>query len=100
MNNMFLKFIESLSNYDIDIKNNYKSYRNIQNKNVLNKVIKSTEIIEENILFRIFKPKKNESKNILIYIHGGGWSTGNTKNYSLLLQKLANELNRNIIAIE
>lgn len=99
MNNIFLKFIESLSSYDIDIKNNYESYRELQNKNKLNKIIKSTEIIEENILFRIFKPKK-ASNNIIIYIHGGGWSTGTTKNYSLILQKLANELNRNIIAIE
>lgn len=100
MNNMFLKFIRSLSKKDIDMKHNYEEYRKLQSKSPLNKIKTSKEIQEENLLFRIFSPKKGESKQILIYIHGGGWVTGTTKNYSLILQKLANELKRHVIAIE
>lgn len=100
MSKTFLKFINSLSNYDIDIKSNYESYRKLQNKMPLNKIIKSKEIKEENISFRIFTPKKDANNKIIIYIHGGGWTTGNSKNYSLFLQKLANQIKRNVIAIE
>lgn len=98
MNNMFLKFINALSTYDIDIKNNYELYRKIQNKTPL--VKKSQKIIEENITFNIFSPKNYQTNKIIIYIHGGGWTTGNVKTYSFLLNNLANELRRNIIAIE
>lgn len=98
MNNMFLKFINALSHYDINIKNNYELYRKIQSKSLLTK--KSQKIIEDNITFNIFTPKHVKTDKMIIYIHGGGWTTGNVKTYSYLLTNLANELKRNIIAIE
>ncbi len=98
MNKMFWKFINSLSSYEFDMKKNYKGYRKMQDKISIKK--KSKEIIKDNILFRIFVPKKVISSKIIIYIHGGGFSTGNTKNYSYFLNKLANYLDRTVIAIE
>lgn len=100
MNNMFFKFLKSLSKYDIDIKNNYETYRKIQSKSPLNIFHKSREVTLNNFLFRLFTPKTVKTNNILIYIHGGGWATGTTKNYSLFLNALANNLNRYVIAIE
>ncbi|MCM1052646.1 MAG: alpha/beta hydrolase [Ruminococcus sp.] len=99
MNNLFLKFIENFSKYDIDIKNNYETYRKIQNKSPLAKIKKPDLVTESNMLFNVFKPKKPTSK-VLIYIHGGGWSVGSTSNYNSLLNKLAKELNRNVISID
>ncbi len=96
---MFLKFIEALSKYDIDIKNNYEIIRRTQEKIPFSKFYKSNEVIEENILFRVFSPK-NPTNKVVVYIHGGGWTTGTTRNYGLILKKLATELNRNVIAIE
>lgn len=99
MNNMFLKFVEALSKQNINMKDNYKAYRELQNNYLIYKFNKSEEVIENNILFRIYKPKKLTS-HVIIYIHGGGWSTGNTKSYGVILQKLANELKKLVIAIE
>lgn len=98
MNKMFMKFISSLSKYDIDIKNNYEEYRKFQNKMFFNKLVKTKEIKKNNILFDIYTPKKDNHK-IVIYIHGGGWSTNSCKNYNLFLQRLANELERTVIGI-
>lgn len=96
---MFLKFVEALSKQDINIKENYESYRKWQNNFLIQKFNKSEEVTENDILFRIYKPKKLTS-HVLIYIHGGGWTIGNTKSYGIILQKLANELKRIVIAIE
>ncbi len=99
MNNLFLKFIESFSKYDIDIKNNYEIYRKIQKKSPLAKIKKPYLVTESNMLFNVFKPKKPTNK-VLIYIHGGGWSVGSTTNYNSLLNRLAKELKRNVISID
>lgn len=100
MNNMFLKFIKSLSNHDIDIKNNYETYRKLQNKAAILKKKKGELVVEENIAFRVFSPKNYKTGKIIIYIHGGGWSVGSSTSYSSLLKKLANDLKRIIISIE
>lgn len=98
MNKMFFKFLKSLSNIDIDIKNNYEFYRKF--KSPINIFQKSQEITYDNILFRLFSPKKDATNDIIIYIHGGGWVSGTTKNYSYFLNSIANSLKRHVIAIE
>lgn len=99
MNILFLKFIEALSSYDFDIKNNYETYRKIQDKSPLTKLKKGEIVKEENILFNVYKPKKLTSR-VIIYIHGGGWAVGSSNHYNIILKRLANELNRNVISIE
>lgn len=96
MNNKFLKLINYLSEYDINMKENYELYRTLQEKSLLTK--KSKKIIEENITFHIFSPKNYKTNKTIIYLHGGGWTTGSVKHYSFTLSTLANELKRNIIA--
>ena len=93
MNDLFLEIIKHLSKYDINMKENYQIYRNIQNKTLLQKKAK---IIKDHI----FSPKHFETKKAIIYLHGGGWAAGSVKFYSSLLHHLANELKRNIIAFD
>jgi acetyl esterase len=39
-------------------------------------------------------------KNILMYVHGGGWSRGNLRTHDALCRKLSKELDCTVIAIE
>ena len=98
MNDLFLEIIKYLSKYDINMKENYQIYRNIQNKTPLQKKAEITK--ENNITYHIFSPKNIKTKKAIIYLHGGGWVTGSVKFYSLLLYHLANDLKRNVIALD
>ena len=98
MNELFLDIIKRLSKYDINMKENYQFYRNLQNKIPLSK--KSKTIIEENFIFHLFSPKQEQTKKAIIYLHGGGWAAGSVKFYSSTLQRLANECKRNVIAFD
>ena len=98
MNDLFLEIIKHLSKYDINMKENYQIYRNIQNKTPLQK--KAKTIKEKEFTYHIFTPKHFETKKTIIYLHGGGWVAGSTKFYSFLLYHLANELKRNIITFD
>ena len=98
MNDLFLDIIKQLSKYDINMKENYQLYRNIQNKTPLQKKYK--KFADNEFTYNIFEPKKKEYKETIIYIHGGGWVLGSANFYSLLLHHLANELKRTIISID
>ena len=98
MNSKFLKLINYLSEYDFNMKDNYEIYRALQEKKTLSK--KSQKIIEDNITFYLFSPKKYKTNKTIIYLHGGGWTIGSVKYYSFTLGTLANELKRNIITFD
>lgn len=98
MNDLFLKLVNYLSEYNINMKENYELYRNLQEKNPITR--KSKKIIEENITFHIFSPKKYKTNKIIIYLHGGGWTIGSVKHYSFTLANLANELKRHIVTFD
>lgn len=98
MNSKFLKLINYLSEYDFNMKDNYEIYRALQEKKPLSK--KSQKIIEDNITFYLFSPKKYKTNKTIIYLHGGGWTIGSVKYYSFTLGTLANELKRNIITFD
>ena len=95
MKDKFLKAVDIISHIDLDMKNNYKVYRTIQDKLSLNRSSKKIE--EEHITFHIFSPPKFKTKKTIIYIHGGGWVQGSIKSYSSTLKNLANTIKRNII---
>ncbi len=82
------------------VEKNIKLYRIIQN-------IISPNIISDNkyndydldgIKVRVFD--QFQSKNIIIYIHGGGFASGSIDTYSNICYKLAVELNSKVIAID
>ena len=76
-----------------------KLYRTIQNL-VNPRILKDSKYVDtylEGIKVRVFDP--NKAKKIVIYIHGGGWVAGNLDTHSNICYKLANSLNRKVIAI-
>lgn len=86
-----------------DIKKNYKLYRLIQ-KIVCPKIgVKEQyldfeyEVDNRKIPIRIFDPKKAEK--LIIYIHGGGWMSGDLDTHSSICYLLAKETNRKVISI-
>lgn len=82
------------------IAKNIKLYRAIQN--IVNpKFIKNAQYLDDTLAgvkIRIFDPKK--SSKLIIYIHGGGWVSGNIDTHSNICLKLATTLNRKVIAID
>lgn len=78
---------------------NIKLYRLIQNllcPNII-KGPKYSDIKLNDITLRIFDP--NNKSKILIYIHGGGWVSGNLDTHCNICYKLAEKLNRKVISI-
>ena len=83
----------------IPLDKNIKLYRLIQNllrPNII-KGPKYSDIKLNDITLRIFDP--NNKSKILIYIHGGGWVSGNLDTHCNICYKLAEKLNRKVISI-
>lgn len=83
----------------IPLDKNIKLYRLIQNllcPNIV-KGPKYSDIKLNDITLRIFNP--NNKSKILIYIHGGGWVSGNLDTHCNICYKLAEKLNRKVISI-
>lgn len=81
------------------LKKNIKLYRVIQS--IVNPKINNAEYIDYNldgVNVRVFDPHK--CQKLLIYIHGGGWVSGNLDTHSNICYKLAKELNRKVISID
>lgn len=81
------------------IKKNIKLYRVIQN--IVNPNIVKNEKYADSFLdgvkVRVFDPWK--SQKLIIYIHGGGWVSGNLDTHSNICFKLASDLKRKVISI-
>ena len=83
----------------IPLDKNIKLYRVIQNiicPNIINGK-KYKDIKLNDIDLRIFDP--NNNLKIIIYIHGGGWVSGNLDTHSNICYELAKKLNRKVISI-
>ena len=83
----------------IPLDKNIKLYRLIQNllcPNII-KGPKYSDIKLNDITLRIFDP--NNKSKILMYIHGGGWVSGNLDTHCNICYKLAEKLNRKVISI-
>ena len=87
---------------DFDVAKNYKLYRVIQN--IINPKINVKQYVDIEyelegrvIPLRIFNP--NNAKKIIIYIHGGGWISGNLDTHSSVCYNIAKKINRKVISI-
>lgn len=107
MNKVFNNVLKRISNYDIDIKNNYKVFRFLQ------KLIRPSFFYKEDyddmnviiddrkIRIRVFNPFANKNKNkVIIFVHGGGWVLGSVESYTKTCIELAKITKRIVIAID
>ena len=83
----------------VSMKDNIELYRKVDELTNLNTVSKKYyrdfKILDTDV--RIFN---ENSKNILIYLHGGGFVSGNLNTHSNLCYKLSKELNVCVISID
>ncbi|KAL6621993.1 alpha/beta-hydrolase [Neocallimastix californiae] len=52
------------------------------------------------VLVRLYKHDIEPSSDLIIYIHGGGWTQGNLKNYAYLCRKLTKILEKDVLAVD
>lgn len=106
INKVFKKVMEVISHTDIDITKNYKLIRSaieVINTNPLMKTTSKDEIIMTNnrmIPIRLFIPKGNNTKEVIIFYHGGGFVTGSINSYNKVCQNIANYTNNLVISVE
>lgn len=101
------KVLNKVSIPDISVKNNYKKIRFIQellrpdflySKNYEDIIF---ELDDRKIKTRVFKNFPNNKKTkLIIFIHGGGWTTGSVSSYSKTCMELSKKTERAVIAID
>ena len=78
---------------NMSLKNEYGSYPGLfYNMLTYKKIIKPTKIIFGNDkaqYFLYFEPTINISDKVILYIHGGGWNSGNPSMFKFIGQKFA-----------
>lgn len=99
--------LKKVSVPDINVKNNYKKIRFMQeilnpkflySKNYEDIVFK---LKDREIKTRMFKSFDNNKKTkLIIFIHGGGWSTGSIGSYSKTCMELSKRTERVVISID
>jgi len=99
--------IKNISNYDINIKKNYKIFRFLQkiispsifNKDDYEDITLS--LSEREIRIRLFNPFDDYKKRkIIIFIHGGGWVIGSLESYTKTCIEISKITNRVVISID
>lgn len=99
--------IKNISNYDINIKSNYKIFRTLQKMLASNFFHKADyedlylNVEERKVRIRVFNPFNDSIKRkVIIYIHGGGWVIGSVESYTKTCIELAKVTNRIVISID
>lgn len=109
-----LAAIKALSDMELDIKDNYKIIRQMENaaKRPLLKLTYQTwdyniESNGHNIPVRIFNPSEQKVENftvldypIIIFFHGGGWVTGSLDSYERVCATIAQQTKHMVVAVE
>lgn len=107
MNKLISNIVKKISNQDFDIKNNYKLFRQLEK--LINLPLVSKRNFEDvafhfgdrDVRVRIFNSSHNkEIKDIIIYIHGGGWTLGSIESYTNLCDELSKETGRIVMSID
>ncbi len=105
MNKLTSKIIKEISNQNISIEKNYKLLRVLQK--VINPSFFNSQSYEDvifplqgrSIKARVFNNYPNATK-LLIFIHGGGWVTGDIGTYTSTCLELSKRTQSFVIAID
>lgn len=98
--------LKILSIPHLDLKKHYKRYRKILN--ALNPPVQNKHKLQDHkilvegreIPIRIFTPKENPVKKVLIFYHGGGWVAGNIDSYSNVCARMSDETGHLVISVD
>ncbi len=98
--------LKALSGIDVNIKKNYKLYRKVQKmmtpsvKDDFTSLDRKIMSGDREIPIRVFHPKSSPSSMVMIYIHGGGWVTGDIDSYTPVCVGLAEATSHTVISID
>lgn len=98
--------LRALSYPDLDLKNNYQLDRTFQS--ITHPSIKAISRMAEFTLQTeigpvecgMFLPPRIESDDVILFIHGGGWVTGDISTYTVPCRTLAQSSGRIVIAVD
>jgi len=98
--------LRALSSIDVNIKKNYKLFRKVQK--IITPSAKPTfrtfdhKVMAGNreIPIRLFIPKENTTKKVMIFFHGGGWVTGDIDTYTPVCVNLAEATGQTIVSVD
>lgn len=98
--------LKALSGINVNIKKNYKLYRKVQK--IMTPSLKDSytgldhKIMsgDREIPIRVFHPEASPSPHVMIYIHGGGWVTGDIDSYTPVCIGLAEATRNTVISID
>lgn len=98
--------LKALSGLNVNIKKNYKLYRRMQK--IMTPSLKDDFIgLDHKIMsgnreipIRVFHPKSSPSPLVMIFIHGGGWVTGDIDSYTPVCVGLANATQHTVVSID
>ena len=62
--------------------------------------VKSNDNTGYDIPVRVYKVADQPSKNLLMYVHGDGWTQGNIDTHGYLCRKLAKILNMDVVSVD
>ncbi|MDR1892877.1 MAG: alpha/beta hydrolase [Oscillospiraceae bacterium] len=106
--------LRALSNVDVNIKKNYNKIRRLErmvkkpriklNYRTWNHILRNKE---HKILLRLFSPVNKKIENfaaakypVIIFLHGGGWVTGDLESYEKCCLTMARQTGHVIIAVD
>lgn len=98
--------IKILSKPHLNLKKNYKLYRKVIkfiNPPIKNeyKILDHKIMVEDReIPIRVFFPKENPQKKILVFFHGGGWVTGDIDSYTNVCGNMANRTSNIVVSVD
>ncbi len=106
INQFSMLVLKLISSIDYDVEKNYKLDR-VLNSLFHLPLLKPFEIWDKEIkvdnhklAVKIFTPKELASDEIILFFHGGGWVSGNTRVYSYACATLAEQTKRQVYSLE
>ena len=106
MNPIRKAVLKALSFPRIDLKKNYKEYRKFLNainpypKPLYNAMDHKILVEGREIPVRLFLPENQQSKQVLLFFHGGGWVTGNIDSYTNICSHMAEQTGCRVVSVD
>lgn len=99
--------IKALSAPDVDVKKTYRLRRRLINAAHLHRFnpfeSRQDLVIHtdgQSVPVRIYPPETENSKTIIIFYHGGGWTTGNVDSYDGVCANIAKILGYTVVSVD
>lgn len=97
--------LRALSDWDVDIKKNYKLKRQLETAAAYSPFYKpwDHEVLCDgrSVPVRLFAPEPGkEPEGVLLFFHGGGWVTGNIDSYDKVCQNMQKQTGYTVVSVD